>query len=274
MTGDARQPLTLRQHGLRNGRPVIALHGGPGARGSAGELARALADPLHVLEPWQRESSDVPLTVDRHIEDLAEIVATHTPDEAPALVGESWGAMLALAFAARLPERVCALLLVGCGTFDTRAREELARTLERRTPPELKRRLAGLEVELPDEAERLAEIHRSSDALYTFSRATDAPIPDAALDAKGHRESWADMLRLQAAGVYPAAFASIHCPVLMLHGAYDPHPGAMVRDGLRACIPHLEYQEFERCGHSPWVEEHARGAFLSRARGWLEDRWR
>jgi pimeloyl-ACP methyl ester carboxylesterase len=56
----------------------------------------------------------------------------------------------------------------------------------------------------------------------------------------------------------------------MLHGTYDPHPGAMIRDSLLPHLPHLEYHEFEQCGHSPWAEEHARERFLTTVRGWLE----
>jgi pimeloyl-ACP methyl ester carboxylesterase len=52
----------------------------------------------------------------------------------------------------------------------------------------------------------------------------------------------------------------------MLHGADDPHPGRMIRDGLLPVIPHLEYVEFPRCGHDPWRERHAREAFLAEVR--------
>jgi pimeloyl-ACP methyl ester carboxylesterase len=55
----------------------------------------------------------------------------------------------------------------------------------------------------------------------------------------------------------------------MLHGDYDPHPGAMIRASLEPFIPQLEYQELEKCGHSPWVEEHARAHFLETTRAWL-----
>ena len=265
--------LRVRRYG-RPGRPVIVLHGGPGAPGSAGGLARALADPLYVLEPWQRWSSSVPLTVDRHVGDLAEVVSRHAPGQKPALVGESWGAMLALVFASRYPERVSALVLIGCGTFDLRARARLHEALEERTTPELKARLANLEVEYPDEAERFLQAHRLSDPIYTYCRAVDADDPVEQFDLKGHLESWSDMVRLQVSGACPAEFASIRCPALMLHGAYDPHPGSMIRDSLEAYVPHLEYREFESCGHSPWVEEHARDRFLATARGWLEQHLR
>jgi pimeloyl-ACP methyl ester carboxylesterase len=267
------QHLRVRQYG-RPGRTAIVLHGGPGAPGSAGQLARALADSLYVLEPWQRYSSSVPLTVDQHVADLADVASQYTPSEKPALVGESWGAMLALVFASRYPDRVSALVLIGCGTFDQRARARLQQALERRTTPELKARLADLEVEFPDEAERFAETHRLSDSIYTYCRAAGTDDPIAQVDPKGHLESWTDMVRLQASGAFPAEFASIRCPVLMLHGTYDPHPGAMIRDSLEAYVPQLEYHEFDKCGHSPWVEEHARDLFLAKVRRWLEQHLR
>jgi len=263
------QHLRVQRHGP-DGHAVVVLHGGPGAPGSAGALARALADPFHVLEPWQRWSSSVPLTVGRHVEDLADILSQHAPGEKPVLVGESWGAMLALAFASRHPDRAAGLLLVGCGTFDPRARARLQAALVQRITPELAAQLADLALRFPDEAERLVQWHRISDSLYSYCRAADADDPIERFDPKGHHETWNDMVRLQESGVYPAGFASIECPVLMLHGSYDPHPGAMIRDGLKAHIPHLEYEEFDACGHHPWVEEHARQRFLVRARSWLE----
>ncbi len=82
-----------------------------------------------------------------------------------------------------------------------------------------------------------------------------------------------DMLKQQAAGVYPRAFAAIRSPVIMLHGASDPHPGRMVRAALLPHLPQLEYQEWERCGHYPWLEKAVRDAFFDFLRGWLEARF-
>lgn len=251
-----------------DGHPVVVVHGGPGVRGGASLLARSLADPFLVLEPWQRLSSDIPLTVAQHIADLAKAISREVPGERPALVGESWGAMLVLAFAAAHPDRYSALALVGCGTFDRMARARFESTLEERTTRELREQLAQLATNVPDENERAAQAHALSDHLYTYRRAGGQPIVK--LDWKGHTETWSDMVRLQDAGVYPAAFATITRPVLMLHGSYDPHPGRLIRDGLQEFLPHLEYIEFDRCGHSPWIEEHARDRFLSVLRSWLQ----
>lgn len=87
---------------------VVVLHGGPGAQGSMEGLAHELASDFSVFEPWQRRAGTVPLTVSRHVEDLAEVAPPRS-----AIVGHSWGAMLGLSFATRYPDRVSRLVLVG-----------------------------------------------------------------------------------------------------------------------------------------------------------------
>ena len=79
-------------------------------------------------------------------------------------------------------------------------------------------------------------------------------------------------MRLQEESVYPAAFAAIDAPVLMLHGTVDPHPGRMIRASLEPHLPQLEYHEWERCGHYPWLEKAAREEFFAVLREWLTRR--
>ena len=278
--------MRIRRHGT-SGPLVIVLHGGPAATGEAAPIARGLADSFRVLEPWQRGSGDGPLTVARHVEDLHELVAEQSGRDArPALVGESWGAMLALAYAAAHPTEAGPIVLVGCGTFDTAARARLVETLEERTGEDLRRRLEQLPKLFPDGEERLRKRYELMSSLYDFdaeeSEGTDARGPEAgspngdgaddevpSFDVEAHRETWQDMVRLQEEGVYPAAFAAIESPVLMIHGVYDPHPGRMIRAGLEPHIGRLEYHELERCGHSPWREKHARDEFFTTLKDWL-----
>ena len=91
-------------------------------------------------------------------------------------------------------------------------------------------------------------------------------------DAVAHRQTWHDMLRLQEAGVYPALLAAIRAPVLMVHGAADPHPGPMIRDGLVPYLPQLEYHEWARCGHYPWLERAVGAEFFALVGDWLVQR--
>ncbi len=256
--------MRVRSYGSEGPR-VIVLHGGPGAPGHMAPVARGLEDRFRVLEPFQRGSGGEPLTVAHHVADLHELAA---PLGRPALVGSSWGAMLALAYAAAHPLSAGPLVLVGCGTFDLAARARFKATLDERMDDDLRRRIAALEHDIPDPGRRLAAFGDLLTSVYSFD-----PLPGdlgfEACDARAHDETWNDMLRLQADGTYPAAFASIESPVLMLHGAFDPHPGSMIRASLVPHVRRLEYVEWERCGHYPWIERHAREEFFGTLRKWL-----
>src|SRR5712692_2832251 len=136
---------------------VIVLHGGPGAPGHMSPVARGLADSFRVLEPFQRGSGAQPLTVAHHVEDLRELIESRCAGARPALVGSSWGAMLALAFASAHPDLAGPLVLIGCGTFDPTARARMQAVLEARTDIPLRLRLEQLPKEFPDPDQRFRE---------------------------------------------------------------------------------------------------------------------
>ncbi len=257
------------RHYGSSGTAVVLMHGGPGAPGYLEPVANELAQHHRVLEVWQRRSGGIaPLTVSRHVNDLAEILQREWPDEQPALLGHSWGAMLGLAFATEYPTRASSLILVGCGTFDETSREELHRRRRVRTNGAVRRQLERIEAEVLDPDERLALVgglFRECDSVELIKE----DLPFGPCDARGLDESWADLMKLQYDGTYPAAFSVIDMPVRMLHGAQDPHPGGKIRDYLRTALPQLEYHEIDRCGHYPWLEKHAREEFYEVARRWL-----
>jgi pimeloyl-ACP methyl ester carboxylesterase len=60
----------------------------------------------------------------------------------------------------------------------------------------------------------------------------------------------------------------------MLHGAFDPHPGRMIRASLEPHLRELEYHEWERCGHYPWLEKAVRDDFFPVLCAWLRRRCR
>jgi len=182
--------------------------------------------------------------------------------------------MLALAYAAAHPASAGPLVLVGCGTFDPVSRARLNATLEERISGDLGRQLQHLEQEFPDPDHRLRQRFKLTGHLYDYDAepANEGDEPAPPFDLTAHLETWNDMLRLQQAGVYPAAFAAIKSPVLMLHGTYDPHPGRMILESLRPYLPQLECREFERCGHSPWTEKAVRAEFFAVLREWLLQR--
>jgi pimeloyl-ACP methyl ester carboxylesterase len=263
-------PIDVREHGsTHSGVPLVVLHGGPGAPGSARGLALLLAQRYPVLEPLQRRSGDVPLGVEQHVEDLAGVA----PERA-SLIGHSWGAMLALSYAALHPERVRALVLVGCGTYDDAAREAYHQAFARRLTPDLAARRARLRQNLEQAISQLerdqirAELAALAAEVMSYAALPEPGTYDR-IDARGLTETWDDVLRLQREGIEPARFAAIRTPALMLHGDDDPHPGALTWETLRPHMPQLEYVGLPRCGHEPWHERYARDLFSRTLFDWL-----
>lgn len=256
----------VRTYGDPSHDPVILIHGGPGAPGYLAPVARELAGSFHVLEPFQRRSGERPVTVEAHVRDLAEVVRTRT-NRSPHLVGSSWGAMLALAYACEAGASARSVVLIGSGTWDLESRTRLTEILEERMTPALEEEFSRIS-EIRDPDERLDARGRAIHPLYAFDPLT-SDLEMERCDGHGNRETWADMVRLQEEGVYPAAFRTIECPVLMLHGDFDPHPGDMIRDSLLPHLPRLEFHEWPRCGHYPWIEREWRSAFFSRLLEWL-----
>lgn len=270
------EPVPLRRWG-DDGPAVVALHGGPAARGSAAPIARELSGQFTVFEPWQRGSDNgESLTVARHVADLHEVVLGCGPHR-PAVVGESWGAMLALAYAAEHPRAAGPMVLIGCGTFRKQDRREMQRIIDGRLTDDDRAHVKRIEADISDPRERMARQYEIIRSVYEVDPLDEADLggridTDMPLDAEAHRQTWQDMLARQEAGDFPAAFAAIRSPVLMLHGTYDPHPGEAIRDSLAMVIPQLEYHPLDRCGHSPWRERHARKEFFGVLIDWLKAR--
>jgi pimeloyl-ACP methyl ester carboxylesterase len=182
--------------------------------------------------------------------------------------------MLALCYAAEHPGKAGPIVLVGCGTFDQAGRSRMQATIEERLDDELRERVRRASTDATDPADQFIQTFKLTRRIFDFDPVD--PYPDKQeyepFDLKAHDETWSDMQKLQDDGTYPGAFAAIESPVLMLHGQYDPHPGKMIRDSLLPCLPQLEYREYERCGHSPWLEKSARDAFLSAVCEWLGEK--
>jgi pimeloyl-ACP methyl ester carboxylesterase len=265
MSGLPDPTLRVRSYGA-SGSHLIVLHGGPGAAGHMAPVARGLAASYGVIEPFQRGSGGERLTVARHVADLHQIINVHAPRRHPVLLGSSWGAMLALAYAAAHPGSTGPLILVGCGAFDPVARAELQRNIAERMSDDIRAQLKCEEKLNPDES--LKARARAMLPVYACDLLA-SPHEDDQVDAQANHETWDDMMRLQAEGAYPAAFAAIKVPVLMVHGAFDPHPGRLIFESLRPHLPQLEYREFERCGHYPWLERTTADSFFSLVHEWL-----
>lgn len=100
---------------------VIVLHGGPGGDFRSLQALSRLSDQFTVVFYDQRGaglservSADM-LTMDGHLEELAALISRVSPDDAPILIGHSWGAMLVTGYLGQNPDDVEAAVLIEPG---------------------------------------------------------------------------------------------------------------------------------------------------------------
>jgi pimeloyl-ACP methyl ester carboxylesterase len=236
---------------------VTVLHGGPGAPGTMAPVARELAAEWGVLEPLQTADS-----LDGQVEELRAVLGERA-DLPVTLIGSSWGAMLGYIFAARYPAHVCRLILVGSGVYEARYAAGIEQTrLDRLSEVERARALELLE--RPDTVDK-SRLMNAMGQLYTKADAYDPLTLDTeGLDAQYEIlvRVWSDAEALRASGELLALGKRIACPVLALHGDYDPHPPAGVQEPLSSVVRDFRFVLLARCGHLPWIERQARDEFF------------
>jgi pimeloyl-ACP methyl ester carboxylesterase len=72
---------------------------------------------------------------------------------------------------------------------------------------------------------------------------------------------WMEAETLRRSGALLALGGDIECPVVAVHGDYDPHPFEGVREPLSRVLQDFRFHLLERCGHRPWLERAARDRF-------------
>ncbi len=238
---------------------VAVIHGGPGAPGTMAPVARELAATWGVLEPLQTATS-----LEGQVLELRDALVHHA-DAPVVLVGSSWGAMLSFIVAARFPELVRKLILIGSGVFEASYATGIDAERDRRLSAEDRTRVDRLIAELNDP--QVSDKSAAFAGLGHIFTATDAYDP-LTLDTEAIEVQfdvfdgvWSEVAAFRASGDLLALGRQIQCPVVAIHGDYDPHPIEGVRDPLSRVLSDFRFILLEECGHLPWIERRARDAF-------------
>jgi pimeloyl-ACP methyl ester carboxylesterase len=238
---------------------VAVIHGGPGAAGEMAPVARELASSWGVLEPLQTAVS-----VQGQIEELRSVLEEDA-DPPVFLIGFSWGAWLSFMLAARYPALVQKLILVSSGPFEEKYVAGIEQTRLSRLTEEERREVESLYevLENPageDKAEafaRFGELFSKADAYDPMDQESE-PIdyrPDIFLCV------WREAAELRRSGELLELAKQIRCPVVAIHGDYDPHPAEGVQKPLSAALKSFRFVLLGNCGHKPWIERKARDKF-------------
>ncbi len=249
-----------RLHGPGRGPAnTVVVHGGPGAPGSAVGMAQILAETRDVLEPFQTA-----MTLEGQIQELHSMLLERAALPVT-LVGHSWGAMLSFLVAARYPGSVRKLILVASGVFSEAHAGEIMNTRMQRLSPEKKAEAESLLQRMhepgqtdPNEVMRgFGRLMTEADCFLPLS--LDTGCLEYRLDQ--FQSVWPEMREHRASGALLSQGKSIRCPVVAMHGDYDPHPVPGIRDPLQGVVKDFRMQVLKDCGHYPWLERRARDAF-------------
>lgn len=234
---------------------VAVIHGGPGAPGEVAPVARELSSLAGILEPFQTET-----TLDGQVQELRSVLVEHGTVPVT-LVGFSWGAFLSFLLAARYPELVKKLILVSSPPFEEQYAAGITQTRMKRLHKKGQAEAQELLAKLADPAvdNKNALLARLGTLLARADAYDPANVPDEGFHCQYDvfKGVWDEACELREKQILIQMAKAIRCPVVAIHGDWDPHPAEGVNDPLTGALPDFRFVLLEKCGHRPWIERTA-----------------
>jgi len=257
-----------------SGQPIIVLHGGPDFDSAylLPDLDR-LADTFRLIYYDQRgrgrsaegvEPEDVTLASD--IDDL-DTVMRHSGLQAAALLGHSWGAVLALEYALRHPERVSHLVLMNpapvsagdlavfrkayaekLGAGLGRQRQIMASAAYKEGDPEAV--VARYRIHFKPAIYRTGDYEKLMAAMSAafVSQGKAGILKARAVESRLMRDTW----DVEDYDLLPK-LRTLNIPALVISGDHDFIP-AEIAAHIAHAIPNARLVELRNCGHFSYLE--------------------
>ncbi|MCJ7581860.1 MAG: alpha/beta hydrolase [Candidatus Aminicenantes bacterium] len=240
---------------------VVVLHGGPGAPGQMAPVARELFSRRGVLEPLQTKSN-----LEGQVQELFLVLEKNCAFPVT-LIGSSWGAMLGFIFSAYHPMFVKKLILVGSGVFEKKYAEKIQEKRLNRLNLHDREEIQVLldRLSIPAERDknklfnRLGELMTKADAYNPLTLETEIIKVQYEL----HQNVWKDVVKIRNNGELLELGKRIECPVVAIHGDYDPHPVEGIKNPLSSVLNNFKFILLKNCGHLPWIEKEAKSEFYA-----------
>ncbi len=251
----------MKSYRIHGASPFISilLHGGPGAIGDLNPVALELSKKYGVIEFIQTKTSMSDL-----IEDIRDIL-DHLCKAPVVVFGHSWGAWLACLFCEKYPQFVSKLILVGTPPFEEAVSNEIMNErISRLTKKEQNEIFQYFEImqeigmKKGEKLNRFLELITKADSYAPIASQPELLNFEPSLSETTWNESW----EMRNSGKLMEVFEKINCPVVVIHGDYDPHPIKGVKDPCSRLLEDFMFYELEKCGHSPWRERFARDRFF------------
>lgn len=247
---------------------VAVIHGGPGARGEMAPVAKELSTLYGILEPLQTTTS-----LEEEIKELL-IILKKDGDIPMTLIGHSWGALFSYIFAARYPLLVKKIILIGSGCFEEKYSKNIMKTRLDRLNKREKADVFSLMETLGDPTieDKNVILTRFGKLISKADSYDPLRYNNEALECNFqiYQNLWKDTEKIRHKGKLLNLGKLIQCPVVAIHGKYDPHPCEGIKESLSKILKDFRFIIMENCGHYPWIEKNAKDDFYNLLKKELE----
>lgn len=250
----------LRRYGNTPFR-IAVIHGGPGISGEMSPVAEELSSLWGVLELLQKAVS-----LQGQVQELHNVLEENS-SQLVTIIGWSWGAMLGYIFTAKYSAMVKKLILVSSGVFQRRYAGKIEKTrmkrLDREERVKLKKTMEALDDPCFGNKDML--MLQLEKLMYKTDLYDPLPFKSDVVEYQYDvfRNVWKDFEKLRISGRLLKMGKNISCPVVAIHGDYDPHPYKGIKEPLQKVVSDFKFILLEKCGHKPWIEKEARDKFYS-----------
>jgi proline iminopeptidase len=246
------------------GEPLLMLHGNGLDHTYLRPWHDGIADHTRVIyydQRWNgRSERKGPIDhATSHADALA--LLDHLGESRATVYGHSYGAWLALGFAARHPERVARLILSGTSPAFDYVPEVIANA-QARDPVAASYLIEGLQHGVATDAD-LATIWQRILPLYFFGPPRPEILADVRFSARGFGDAMAALDGFSMVNQLP----TMSMPILVLAGIADYITPPSQARRIASLAPNATVVELTKSGHFPFVEETA--AYLDAIRRWV-----
>jgi pimeloyl-ACP methyl ester carboxylesterase len=236
---------------------LAVIHGGPGAPGEMVPMARELSPNIGVLEPLQTADS-----INGQVAELKNVLEK-SGNPPITLIGFSWGGWLSFIFAARHPSMVKKLIFVSSGPFDEKYVAQIMETRFKHLNADEKNEALLLFSTLDSACMKGNRFIRFGELMDKADSFDSLPHDSETLPGNPdiYQKVWAEASKIRRSRKLLNLGKMIRCPVVAIHGDYDPHPAVGVQEPLSRVLQDFRFILLEKCGHHPWFERQAKQQF-------------
>ncbi len=254
ITSPDKVKLCINEFG--NGKPIVLLAGGPGMAATYMSGVYNKLPGFRVIVPDQRGTgkSRLPkidsttISTSQYVEDV-EALRIYLKLPKIIVVGHSWGGMLAMAYAAKHPDKVERLILLDSGGVTEKFYEYFDDNLMMRLSPREIKETASKDQVISFKAIYPGYFYNRQKAMETVNTVTNANFgqqTDKIIDTeiKDYGKTAAERTK---------NLKRYKGPLLIMQGRQDPIGESNPYED-KMLMPQAKIVFIEKCGHIPWLE--------------------